>query len=157
MNSSGVLAALSEIPVPFPFLIAMVMVMVIAFFLKHHYNKMFSPLFIYGLAGVLEELCLAMWVTLALIWNANVVYPLPMVSVVYGGVLVVIGYGIMNVVQFMFWVFRIGRDRKYRQWEKQNNRCVSVLIAVLSLLFSYRLDAIKYSKTGHSERLSARL
>lgn len=157
VSSSAVLSALSQVAVPFPFLIAIIMVIVISFFLKHNYGKMFSPLFIYALAGVLEELCLVMWTTLALLWNANVVYPLPMVSVVYATILIVIGYGVMNGVQFVCWLCRIERDKKYRQWERQNNRCASVLIAVLSLLFSFRLDAIKFSKTGHSERLSARL
>ena len=46
-------AALAEVPVPFPFVIATLMVMVLGFFLRHNYSKMFSPLFVYSLAGCL--------------------------------------------------------------------------------------------------------
>jgi len=50
---SDAVASFSEIPVPFPFLIAIIMVIIVSFFLRSHYPKMFSPLFVYALAGVL--------------------------------------------------------------------------------------------------------
>ena len=87
---------------------------------------------------------------LALLWNANVAYPLPLVSVVYGTALVMIGYGLMNVVQGVLWRVRIAGDRKYRQWELQDNRCASVALWLLALLMSFRLDTLKYSRTAHS-------
>lgn len=37
ISSSGVLAAMSQIPVPFPFLIAIIMVIIISFLLKHNF------------------------------------------------------------------------------------------------------------------------
>lgn len=59
---------------------------------------MFAPLFIYAIGGILEELCLALWTVLALLWNANIAYPLPLISVVYGTALVMIGYGFLNLL-----------------------------------------------------------
>ena len=154
---SDVLAALSEIPVPFPFLIAILMVIVVSFFLKHNFAKMSSPIFIYSLAGVLEEFCLVMWTVLTLLWNANIKYTLPLVSVAYATILILIAYGILNITQFVLWNCRISNDRKYKLWEKQDNRCASITIAILGIFLSYRFDSLKFSKTGHSQRLSARL
>jgi len=98
-----------------------------------------------------------LWTVLALLWNANIAYPLPMISVVYGTALILIGYGLMNVVEAIVWRVRIATDRKYRQWELQDNRCASVGVWFLSIILSFRLDTLKYSRTAHSERLSARL
>jgi hypothetical protein len=39
----------------------------------------------------------------------------------------------------------------------QDNRCASVSLWILGFLLSFRLDALKYSRTAHSERLSAKL
>lgn len=133
------------------------MVIVLSFFLKHAFPKMFSPLFIYSLAGALEELCLVMWTSLALLWNANIAFPSSFVSAVYATVLVLLAYFTLNVVQLVCWKCKIASDRQYKLWEKQDNRFASLLIAILALLFSYRLDALKFSRTGHSPRLSARL
>jgi len=54
LGASAVLSALSHVPVPFPFLIATLVVILLAFLLKHNYPKMFAPLFIYAVGGVLE-------------------------------------------------------------------------------------------------------
>ena len=53
LDSSAVLSALSRIPVPFPFLIGTLVLIILGFLLKHNYPKMFAPLFIYSLGGVL--------------------------------------------------------------------------------------------------------
>ena len=115
-HANAVLSALAEVPVPFPFLIVTIMVIILSFFLRYNYPKMFAPLFIYSLAGCLEELCLVLWATLSLLWNANVKYPLPLVSVAYGPVLILIAYGLLNIVQLVLWKCIIANDRKYKLW-----------------------------------------
>ena len=151
------MAALSEIPVPFPFLISIVMLITLAFLLRHNYPKMFSPLFVYSLAGCLEQMCLGLWMYLCMVWNDNITYPLPLVSVVYAPALILVGYGILNLTQFVCWKCIIDTDRKYTLWTKQDNKCASNFIAFIGIFLSFRLDALKFSKTAHSYRLSARL
>ena len=90
-------------------------------------------------------------------WNANIPEPLPLISVAYAPSLILSAYGILNMVQLVCWRCVIVGDRKYRLWEKQDNRCASVFIAILGLFLSFRLDAFKYSRTAHSPRFSARL
>jgi hypothetical protein len=51
VNGSAIAGALLSIPVPFPFLIAILMLMIVSFLLKHNFPKMFSPLFLYAIAG----------------------------------------------------------------------------------------------------------
>ena len=80
-----------------------------------------------------------------------------MISVAYAPPLILIGYGVLNIVELICWRCVIASDRKYKLWEKQDNKCSSVFIAVLGLFLSFRLDAFKYSRTAHSPRLSARL
>jgi hypothetical protein len=133
------------------------MLIVISFFLRQHYPKMFSPLFVYALAGVLEQLCLILWTILTLLWRSGLNYDLPIVSVAYAPVLVLIAYGVFNAVQLICWKCVVQPDKKYALWEKQDNKCASVSLAVLGLFLSFRLDALVFSKTGHSQRLSARL
>jgi proprotein convertase subtilisin/kexin type 5 len=53
ITSSAVLAGILEMPVPFPFLIGIILLLVISFLLKNNFPKMFSPLFIYSIAGCL--------------------------------------------------------------------------------------------------------
>jgi hypothetical protein len=157
VTGSAVANALMGIPVPFPFLIAILMVMLIAFLLKHNFPKMFAPLFIYSIAGCFEFLCLALWTLLSVFWNLGLQQPLSYANVVFATVLICSTYVILNIVQFVLWNKRIQADRQYRLWEKQDNRCASLSIAIASLFFSFRLDALKFSKTGHNPHLSARL
>lgn len=98
-----------------------------------------------------------MWTALALLWNANIPFPSPFPSVVYATVLILIVYSVLNVVQFIFWQYKIASDRQYKLWEKQDNRFASLFIAILGIVLSFRLDALKFSRTGNSPRLSARL
>jgi hypothetical protein len=156
-NDSAVLQALAQIPVPFPFLIAIVMLIVVAFLLKYHFQKMSAPLFLYALAGVPEQLSLILWATLAMLWNANVLEPLAFPSSPHATVLIVIVYFLLNVLQLILWRSRIVPDRQHRLWERQDNRCSSNALAFFSLLLSYRLDVLRFSRTGHSPKLSARL
>lgn len=64
---------------------------------------------------------------------------------------------LFNIVEFILWKVRISADKKYRLWEKQDNRCSSVIIAIIALFLSFRFDTLKYSKVGHKYQLSARL
>ena len=98
-----------------------------------------------------------MWTILTILWNINIVEPYPLVSVVYATVVVVAGYVVMNLVGFLCFCCVISKDKKYRQWQQQDNKCSSYTITILSLIFSFRLNCLKYSKTGHSPHLSARL
>lgn len=157
VNGSAVAGALMSIPVPFPFLIAILMLMVVAFLLKHNFPKMFSPLFLYAIAGCFEFLSLALWTLLSVFWNLGNSSPLPYGSVVYAPVLIGCVYVCLNVVQFVLWSRKVQGDRQYRLWEKQDNRCASLSIAIVSLFLSFRLDALKFSKTAHDPHLSARL
>jgi hypothetical protein len=154
---TSAVASLSEIPVPFPFLIATLMLMLLAFFLRYNYPKMFSPLFLYALAGPLEAGCLVLWAVLAQLWNAARTYPLPLGSVAWAPVAILVGYGLLNVAQWLSWKCVVSQDRKYRLWEKQDNKCASASLAGLSLLLSFRLDSLVFSRTAHSQRLSARV
>lgn len=156
-STSAIANALLQIPVPFPFLIAMIMILIISFLLKHNFPKMFSPLFVYSLAGCLEFLCICLWTLLSAFWSLGLQAPLPYENVVYAPVLIGSVYVIFNVLQFVLWNVRVKVDKKYRLWEKQDNRCASLSIAVVSLFCSFRLDALKFSRTGHNPRLSARL
>ena len=80
-----------------------------------------------------------------------------MISVAYVPPLILIAYGGLNITEFICWRYSIASDRKYKLWEKQDNKCSSIFIAILGLFLSFRLDAFKYSRTAHSPRLSARL
>jgi hypothetical protein len=68
-----------------------------------------------------------------------------------------IGYFLINIIQWILWLCRIASDKKYKQWEIQDNRCASKTVWLFSLILSFRLDTIRFSRTAHSERLSARL
>ena len=151
------LQALAQIPVPFPFLIAIVALVIVAFLLKYHFQKMSAPLFLYALAGVPEQLSLVLWATLAMLWNSNVVEPLPLPSSPHATVLILIVYLLLNVLELVLWRRRVVPDRQHRLWEKQDNRCSSNLLAFFSLLLSYRLDVLRFSRAGHSSSLSARV
>lgn len=83
--------------------------------------------------------------------------PLPYESVVYAPVIIGGVYIFFNVLQFILWNKRIAADRQYKLWEKQDNRCASLSIAIVSLVFSFRLDTLKFSRTAHNPHLSARL
>lgn len=116
VSSSAVANALLSIPVPFPFLICIIMVIIIAFLLKHNFPKMFSPLFIYSIAGGLEFLCFVLWTLLSVFWNIGLQQPLAYGSVVYAPVLIGCVYVVMNVIQFILWKVRVVPDRQYRLW-----------------------------------------
>ncbi len=116
VNSSAVAAALFKIPVPFPFLICILMIFIISFLMKHNFPKMFSPLFIYPLAGGLEFLCICLWTLLSVFWSQGLEQPLPYENVVYAPVLIAIVYFIFNVIQFVLWYFRIAQDKQYKLW-----------------------------------------
>lgn len=116
VSGSAISTALLKIPVPFPFLIATIMVLIIAFLLRHNFAKMFSPLFVYPLAGCLEFLCLCLWTLLSVFWNLGLEAPLPFASVVYAPVLIASAYIIFNVLQFVLWNKRVRTDRQYKLW-----------------------------------------
>jgi len=98
-----------------------------------------------------------LWTILTLLWRNSLTSPLPLVSVAYAPLLILIIYSAFNVLQLLCWKCIIQPDKKYFLWEKQDNKCTSVSLALLGLFLSYRLDALVFSKTGHSQRLSARL
>ena len=98
-----------------------------------------------------------LWTVLTIIWRNGLILPLPLISVAYAPALILIVYVTFNVVQFICWKCKIQPDKKYALWEIQDNKCASYFIAFLGIFLSFRLDAIKFSRTGHSQRLSARL
>lgn len=157
VSASAVLTALAQIPIPFPFLIASVAVLLLAFFLKHNYPRMFSPLFIYACLGLCEVLDLCLWTVLAVLTNAASSAPYPLASVINSPLLVIALYFCFNLAQLLCWASRIAVDRKYRLWEKQDNRCASVAVAVASFCLSFRFSAICFSQVGHAAAFSARL
>jgi hypothetical protein len=116
VSGSAIGNALLSIPVPFPFLISILMVIIIAFLLKHNFPKMFSPLFIYAIAGCFEFLCLVLWTLLSIFWNMGLQQPQSYSSVIYAPVLIGCLYIIFNVLQFILWNARIVKDRQYRLW-----------------------------------------
>jgi hypothetical protein len=157
VTASAVLGALAQIPIPFPFLIAAVAVLLVAFFLKHNYPRMFSPLFIYACLGLCEVLDLCLWTVLAVLTNAASPAPSPLASVINSPLLVLALYFSFNTAQLVCWATRVAVDRKYRLWEKQDNRSASVAVAVASFCLSFRFSAISFSQVGHAPAFSARL
>lgn len=58
-------------------------------------------------------------------------------------------YAIFNLSScvYNFWI-RFN-DKRYRIWEKQDNRLASIIIDIISLLLSFRFLTLKFSKLGH--------
>lgn len=66
-------------------------------------------------------------------------------------------YVLFNIVSFLTYLKITRNDRKYRTWEKQDNKCASVTVSIIALIVSFRFSLLKYSKLGHLQKFSATL
>lgn len=71
---------------------------------------------------------------------------------------VVVGvYVLFNFLSFIFYIRITRNDKKFRTWEKQDNRCASIVMTIVSLLLTFRFSILKFSKLGHLLKFSATL
>jgi hypothetical protein len=71
---------------------------------------------------------------------------------------VIIGiYVCLNIIGFILYIKITKNDKKFRVWEKQDNKFVSILVSIIGLILSFRFSMLKYSKLGHLQKFSATL
>lgn len=116
---------------------------------------MFAPLFIYSFVGIAECGVIALWIALIYIRgiNSNTTGTLLRIAAtVLAGI-----YVLFNIIGFIFYLKVTRNDKKFRTWEKQDNKCTSITISIVALIFTFRFSILKYSKLGHLLRFSATL
>jgi hypothetical protein len=52
---------------PFPFLILALLTIISSYFLKYNFTKMFVPLYLYAICGLIEVGCLSLWTILSVL------------------------------------------------------------------------------------------
>lgn len=154
-EDSKSIAAVSELPVPFPFVIATIIIIILAFLIRMQFPKMFAPLFIYSFMGIAEVGLLALWI--ALIYTRGISETKLGTYLKLAATALCIIYLGMNLLGFFLYLKIIRSDNKFRVWEMQDNRCASIAVTILALLFSFRFSLLKYSKLGHLQKFSATL
>ena len=66
-------------------------------------------------------------------------------------------YVCLNIIGFILYIKITKNDKKFRVWEKQDNKFVSILVSIIGLILSFRFSMLKYSKLGHLQKFSATL
>lgn len=116
---------------------------------------MFAPLFIYSFTGIAEISVIALW--LGLIYTKSISAGTIGTALKIVATIITANYLLLNIINFILYLKVTRNDRKYRTWEKQDNKSASIVVATISLIFSFRFSVLKYSKLGHLQKFSATL
>ena len=119
---------------------------------------MFAPLFMYSFMGLAEIGVLGLWI--GLIYTREIETDEESKLGDYlklAATILCFVYVCFNILGFVLYLAITRNDRKYRVWEKQDNRCASIIVTIVALLLTFRFSLLKYSKLGHLQKFSATL
>lgn len=97
---------------------------------------------------------MVLWTGLGIITSRNYLQQQP-INFYFATLLILMLYFSMNILSFVLKLVILNNDKKFNNWQRQDNKSVSILVSLLSLAISFRFQLLIFSKLGNRQSFSA--